>query len=98
MAGRRLREGVVGALELNATVVLAIATLGVSLMLLAVSVMSFLRLRSAKLLITGGAFLVLAIKGALWTWRSAVDREADVWGVALDFAVLGFLYAAVAKR
>lgn len=86
------------ALELNTTVVLAVATLGVSLMLLLVSVLSFRRLKSAKLLLAGGAFLVLAAKGALWTWRSVVGREADVWGVALDFAVLGFLYVSVAKR
>lgn len=86
------------ALELNATVVLAIATLGVSLMLLVVSLASYARLRSAKLLLAGGAFLVLAAKGALWTWRSVVDRQADVWGAALDFAVLGFLYVSVAKR
>lgn len=86
------------ALELNATVVLAIATLGVSLMLLLVSLLSYARLRSAKLLLAGGAFLVLAAKGALWTWRSVVDKQADVWGAALDFAVLGFLYVSVAKR
>lgn len=86
------------ALELNATVVLAIATLGVAVMLLFVSALSYARLRSAKLLIVGGAFLILAAKGALWTYRSVVEKEADVWGVLLDFAVLGFLYAGVAKR
>lgn len=86
------------ALELNVTVVLAIATLGISLMLLVVSLLSYARLRSAKLLLAGGAFLVLAAKGGLWTWRSVVDKEADVWGVALDFLVLAFLYVSVAKR
>lgn len=86
------------ALELNATVVLAIATLGVSLMLLIVSLVSYVRLRSAKLLFVGGAFLLLALKGGLWTYRSVVLREADVAGSALDFAVMGFLYASVAKR
>lgn len=86
------------ALELNATVVLAIATLGVSLMLFLVSLASYARLRNAKLLLAGGAFLVLAAKGALWTWRSVLLKESDVWGAALDFAVLGFLYVSVAKR
>lgn len=98
MAGARPGRGVATALELNATVVLAIATLGVSLMLLLVSLLSYARLRNAKLLLAGGAFLVLAAKGALWTWRSVVGKEADVWGAVLDFAVLGFLYVSVAKR
>ena len=86
------------ALELNATVVLAIATLGISLMLLLVSLVSYARLRSAKLLLAGGAFLVLAIQGALWTWRGIALREIDVASVVLDAAVLGFLYASVAAR
>ena len=98
MAGRRPGPTVATAFELNATVVLAIATLGISLMLVLVSLVSYARLRSAKLLLAGGAFAVLAAKGALWTWRSVVDRQADVWGAALDFAVLGFLYVSVAKR
>ncbi|HVM46119.1 MAG TPA: hypothetical protein VM582_09310 [Candidatus Thermoplasmatota archaeon] len=86
------------AIVLNAGVVLAILTLGISLMLLLVSVLSFLRLRQWKLLLAGGAFLFLAVQGALWTWRGIVLRETDLVSVALDAAVLGFLYASVAKR
>lgn len=86
------------AFALNATVVFAVATLGVSLMLLTVSVVSYARLRAVKLLIVGGAFALLAVKGALWSYRSIIQREADVWGSLLDFAVMGFLYASVAKR
>ena len=86
------------AFALNATVVLAIATLGVSLMLLLVSLVSYARLRTLKLLFVGGAFLLLAVKGGLWTYRSVVERQADVAGAALDFVVMGFLYASVAKR
>lgn len=88
----------VDALQLNAGVVLAILTLGASLMLLLVSVLSYLRLRQWKLLLAGGAFLVIALQGALWTWRGIVDRETDLPSVALDAAVLAFLYASVAKR
>lgn len=83
---------------LNVGVALAILTLGVSLMLLAVSVLSYTRLRQVKLLLAGGAFLVLAVQGALWTWRGIVFRETDLTTIALDAAVLGFLYASVAKR
>lgn len=86
------------ALQLNAGVVLAILTLGASLMLLLVSVVSYLRLRQWKLLLAGGAFLVIAVQGALWTWRGVVAREMDLPSVVLDAAVLAFLYASVAKR
>jgi hypothetical protein len=88
----------VDALQLNVGVVLAIATLGASVMLLLVSALSFVRLRQTKLLLAGGAFLVLALQGALWTWRGIMDREMDLTSVALDAAVLGFLYASVAAR
>lgn len=86
------------AFELNLGVLLAIATLGIALMLVLVSLVSYARLRSAKLLFAGGAFLVLAAEGALWTWRGLVDRVTDLPQIALSFAVLGFLYASVAKR
>lgn len=86
------------ALALNVGVLLAVVTAGLSVMLLLVSLVSWSRLRSLKLLFAGGAFLVLAAKGALWTWRGVVDRTTDLPSVLLDFAILGFLYASVAKR
>ena len=86
------------AVELNLGVVLAIATLGAALMLLLVSALSYARLRQAKLLLAGGAFLVIAIQGALWTWRGIAHRQTDLSSVVLDAAVLGFLYASVAAR
>lgn len=86
------------ALQLNVGVVLSILTLGLSAMLLFVSLLSWSRLRNAKLLFAGGAFLVLALQGALWTYRGIVERAMDLPTVALDFAVLSFLYLSVAKR
>ena len=86
------------AFQLNLGVLLAIATAGVSLMLLFVSAISYQRLRSLRLLFAGGAFAVLAIKGALAATRGIVDRDVDLLGILLDAAVLGFLYASVAKR
>ncbi len=88
----------VDGLTLNVGVLLAIATTGIALMLLLVSLVSWVRLRTIKLLFAGGAFLVLAVKGALWTWRGIVDRDTDLPVLLLDFAILGFLYASVAKR
>jgi hypothetical protein len=89
---------VTDALSLNLGVLLAIATLGIAAMLLLVSLVSYVRLRSAKLLFAGGAFLVLAIEGALWTWRGIAERVTDLPNLVLSFLVLGFLYLAVAKR
>jgi hypothetical protein len=86
------------ALTLNVGVGLAVVTTGIALMLLLVSLVSFMRLRSAKLLFAGGAFLVLGARGALWTWRGVTERVTDLPTVALDFAVLAFLYLSVAKR
>lgn len=85
-------------ITLNAGVVLAILVAGVGLMLTLVSAVSYARLRSPKLLFAGGAFLLLAAKGALVAWRGVADREIDLAPVALDAAVLGFLYASVAAR
>lgn len=83
---------------LNTGVVLAVLTLGASLMLLLVSGLSYARLRNPKLLLAGGAFLILAIKGALGVYRGVALKETDLFGMGLDAAVLGFLYASVALR
>lgn len=67
-------------------------------MLLFVSALSYARLRNRKLLLAGGAFLVLAVKGGLAVYRGVALREVDLPEVVLDAAVLGFLYASVAVR
>lgn len=90
--------GYSSALVLNAGLALAVVTLAFSLMLLVVSAVSYSRLRSAKLLIVGGAFAVLAVKGGLATYGAVVDRSVDLVGVILDFGILAFLYASVAVR
>lgn len=86
------------AVALNIGVVLSILVAGISLMLLFVSAVAYMRLRSLKLLFAGGAFLVLTVKGVLFARRGIVERETDLFAIILDFAVLGFMYAAVAKR
>lgn len=67
-------------------------------MLLFVSMLSYQRIRNLRLAFAGGAFAVLAIKGVLAAWRGIADRSVDLVEVVLDAAVLGFLYASVAKR
>jgi hypothetical protein len=86
------------AVWLNVGVLLSVASLGVSLMLLLVSLVSYARLRSTKMLLAGGAFAVLAIQGGLWAWRGIALRETDLPSLTLDVLVLGFLYASVASR
>lgn len=94
---RRLAR-VADPVALNLGILLAILVAGVSAMLLLVSVLSWLRLRSLKLLFAGGAFAVLILKGALAAWRAYDTRDIDLTPIVLDAFVLGFLYAAVAKR
>lgn len=86
------------AFQLNLGVLLGIATAGIAMMLLLVSVVSYQRIRSLRLAFAGGAFLVLALKGAMAAWRGIVEREVDLMSVVLDAVILGFLYASVAKR
>lgn len=84
---------------LNLAVFLAISTLGFALLLFLVSLVSYARLRNLKFLIVGVAFGILAFKGGLWTYRTAMlKEEGHLWDVALDFAVLALLYASVALR
>ena len=86
------------AVLLNVGVALAVALVGFGALLAVVSLASWSRLRKTKLLVVGGAFLVLALKGALalaHAWRA---RDIDLTAVGLDAAVLGFLYASVSMR
>lgn len=83
---------------LNVGVALAVALVGFGLLLAAVSLVSWTRLRKAKLLVVGGAFLVLALKGGLALAQAWGDRTVDLASVGLDAAVLAFLYASVSMR
>lgn len=87
------------ALLLNLSAFFAVSILGFGFLLFLVSLLSFARLRNWRFLVTGIAFGLLAAKGALWTYRTAVLKTPDLLAdVALDFAVLAFLYGAVAMR
>ncbi|HWG92396.1 MAG TPA: hypothetical protein VNZ52_16235 [Candidatus Thermoplasmatota archaeon] len=84
---------------LNLAVFLAISTLGFAVLLTLVSLLSFARLRNFKFLVVGVAFALLAVKGALWTHRTAfLKEEGHLLDIALDFGVLALLYASVALR
>jgi len=84
---------------MNLSAFFAISTLGFGLLLFLVSLLSYARLRNWKFLVAGGAFALLAVKGGVWTYRTTVLKTPDLLlDVALDFAVLAFLYASVALR
>ncbi len=88
----------VSAVGLNVGIAMAILMTGIAAMLLFVSLVSYARLRAGKLLVVGGAFLILAIKGGLAIYRGVVERDADLAGLVLDAGVLAFLYVSVAMR
>lgn len=86
------------ALEANAAAFLAVAVLGVSLLLAAVSALSWNRLRHPKLALVALAFGVLAVKGGLATLDAVQGRPGDLLTNGLDLAVVLLLYASVAQR
>lgn len=86
------------ALEANAAAFLAVAVLGVSLILAGVSALSWRRLGHPKLALVAVAFLALAVKGGLATLDAVQGRPGSLVGSALDLAVVLLLYASVAAR
>lgn len=86
------------ALEANAAAFLAVAVLGVSVLMALLSGLSWRRLRHPRLLFVGAAFAVLALKGAVGSYAALQARPPDLTMGGLDFAVVLLLYASVAKR
>lgn len=76
----------------------AVAVCGLGLILGAVSLVSYRRLRNPRALLIGSAFLVFAAKGAWLIRESWLERGGEDWllPVALmDLAILALLYAAL---
>lgn len=86
------------ALEANLAAFLAIAVLGVGLLMAGVSALSWARLRHPKLGLVAAAFGVLAVKGALASAAALQGRPLDTLGVGLDLAMVLLLYLSVAQR
>ncbi|MGQ0534679.1 MAG: hypothetical protein ACT4PT_01240 [Methanobacteriota archaeon] len=84
--------------SLNLGAFFALVTLGFSVLLFAVSAVSYLRIRRRGLLFVSGAFLFLVAKGAYESYRVVVAKEDILVPAALDFGVLLFLYASIAQR
>lgn len=88
----------VPAIEANAAAFLAVVLLGVSAILLAVSLLSWQRLRHARLLFVASAFAVLAVKGALGVLAAARGEAGSLALAGLDVATVLLLYGTVAAR
>lgn len=92
----------------NVQMFLALVVTGVAGLLTATSMLSALRYENPKLALTGGAFLVFAVKGAaiLWWGLAAYDPQGLLAAfpgqvaliLGLDVAVLALMYLSVAKR
>ncbi|MCK5548499.1 MAG: hypothetical protein KAI64_05765 [Thermoplasmata archaeon] len=77
--------------------------IGFSLILLIVSVVSYRRMKSARLLLVSAAFLIFFLKGlflfaALVVLQSVAESAELAVMLVLDMIVLLFLYFAIAKR
>lgn len=88
----------VSALEANAAAFLAVMVLGVGALLLGVSLLSWSRLRHRRVLFIAAGFALLALKGAVATWRVLQGGSVDLASGALDFGLVLLLYASVAAR
>ncbi|HVL87608.1 MAG TPA: hypothetical protein VM681_06340 [Candidatus Thermoplasmatota archaeon] len=88
----------VDATLLNVATLLSVSVLAFSVLLAVVGALSWRRLRSQRLAFVTAAFVVLAAKGALSSYRAIVELAPDLAVSGLDFAVLGLLYLSIAKR
>ena len=81
-------------------VFLTVCMLGFSLVMTLVSGLSYLRVGNRKLLMVGGAFLVMAVKGITLGLGilGIVDFTESTPLLILDMGVLAFLYLAAASR
>ncbi|MEK6976192.1 MAG: hypothetical protein AABY18_07605 [Candidatus Thermoplasmatota archaeon] len=93
------------ALEANAAVAAGVILTGLSLLLLAVGVVSYTRLRHGRLLWVSVAFLVMAAQGLYLTVLAYKDRAAISGGdlslgalAVVNLGVVIALYLAVLKR
>lgn len=84
----------------NLEIFSAVGVLGISLLLLAIALVSYGRLRSPRALLVGLGFLVLAVKGAYLTVVSWGTRGSQDWVLTtalLDLALALLLYFAIRK-
>ena len=89
----------------NVAVAAAVILSGISLLLLAIGVVSYTRLRHGRLLWVCIAFLVMAVQGAYLTVLSYRDRSAIADGdlslaglTGVNLGIVLALYLAVLKR
>lgn len=87
-------------MEANLEIFAAASVLGIGLILFAISIISYSRLRNPRVLLVGLAFLVLAANGAYLTSVSWQTRGTEDWVLtmaSLDLALALLLYFATRK-
>ena len=80
-----------------------VALLGFSLILFAISAVTYKRIGSRRLLLVSLAFAMFFVKGLLLTLGLFVDSIGDNFDSSmlvtmLDFAIMAFLYLSVVKK
>jgi len=80
-----------------------VALLGFSLILFAISAVTYKRIESKRLLLVSLAFAMFFVKGLLLTLGLFVDSIGEIFDSSmlvtmLDFAIMAFLYLSVVKK
>jgi len=87
----------------NLKLFFGVALLGFSLILFAVSAVTYRRVGSRRLLLVSLAFAMFFVKGLLLTVGLFADSLGDAFGstvlvTMVDFAIMAFLYLSVVKK
>ncbi len=87
----------------NLEIFFRVALLGFSLILFAISAVTYKRIGSRRLLLVSLAFAMFFVKGLLLTLGLFVDSIGDNFGSSVlvtmvDFAIMAFLYLSVVKK
>ncbi|MBI2078263.1 MAG: hypothetical protein HYT80_07845 [Euryarchaeota archaeon] len=87
--------------QANLEVFLAVGVLGIGVLLGAIALLSYLRLRNPRALLIATGLAVFAVKGAYLVFASLESRGTEPWIVpvaAFDLGILAFLYLALRTR
>lgn len=85
----------------NAQAFLTVAVTGLALLLSAVSLLSFRRLRNRRALLIGLGFLAFAGKGGYLTYAAIQSLGDETWVTVvavLDLVILALLYLAIRAK
>ncbi len=87
----------------NLEIFFRVALLGFSLILFAISAVTYKRIGRRRLLLVSLAFAMFFVKGLLLTLGLFIDSIGDIFDSSVlvtmvDFAIMAFLYLSVVKK